>query len=211
MRGIVELAHECLPVYDRHRARTRTISEFGHPDSIGPYRIRSSDMPACLVPRVGWGPCRARWRSGRTARRKRPRIWPRCWPVAGCEVVELGPVDSPARATAAGRLLAEQHVHAAAFAAASWFEDYLVLDLLEECSLPVLLWALPGMETGALCGCQQLTAFLEQLGHAYRARVWAAGAGCCTRGEPGSTCAPRRCGPGSAGPASVCSATACRA
>jgi L-fucose isomerase-like protein len=82
----------------------------------------------------------------------------------GCDVVELGPVDSPSRATAAGRLLAEQHVHAVAFAAASWFEDYLVLDLLEECSLPVMLWALPGMETGALCGCQQLTSFLEQLG-----------------------------------------------
>jgi L-fucose isomerase-like protein len=87
----------------------------------------------------------------------------------GCEVVELGSVDSPSRATAAGRLLAERHVHAVAFAAASWFEDYLVLDLLEECALPVLLWALPGMETGALCGCQQLTAFLEQLAAPYRA------------------------------------------
>ena len=86
----------------------------------------------------------------------------------GCEVIELGPIDGPVRATAAGRQLAEQHVEAVALAAASWFEDYLVLDLLEECKLPVLAWALPGMETGALCGCQQLTAFLAELQIPYR-------------------------------------------
>ncbi|MGA2502015.1 MAG: hypothetical protein ABSH20_30095 [Tepidisphaeraceae bacterium] len=83
---------------------------------------------------------------------------------AGCDVVGLGAVDTPDKSVAAGRSLAEQHVHAVALAAASWFEDYLVLDLLEECSIPVLLWALPGMETGALCGVQQLTACLKQLG-----------------------------------------------
>ena len=81
----------------------------------------------------------------------------------GCQVVELGSIDDPAKSTAAGRKLAESHVHAVALATASWFEDYLALDLLEECSLPVLLWSLPGMETGALCGSQQLTAFLKQL------------------------------------------------
>jgi len=125
-------------------------------------------------------------------------------------VVELGPVDSPVRASAAGRLLAEQHVHAAAFAAASWFEDYLILDLLEECSLPVLLWALPGMETGALCGCQQLTAFLQQLATPYRAVYGPLEPG-VPPNEPSSTCAPRRCGRGSAGHASACSDTASQA
>ncbi|MGD0900446.1 MAG: hypothetical protein ABR915_21650 [Thermoguttaceae bacterium] len=83
---------------------------------------------------------------------------------AGCEVVALGPVDTSDKSVAAGRALAEQHVHAVALAAVSWFEDYLVLDLLEECGVPVLIWALPGMETGALCGTQQLTAYLRQLG-----------------------------------------------
>jgi L-fucose isomerase-like protein len=81
----------------------------------------------------------------------------------GCEVIELGPVDTPDKSVAAGRRIAEQHVQAVALAAASWFEDYLVLDLLEECSVPVLLWSLPGMETGALCGTQQLAAYLKQL------------------------------------------------
>jgi L-fucose isomerase-like protein len=87
---------------------------------------------------------------------------------AGCEIIALGPVDTPERSVAAGQLMAEQHVHAVALAAASWFEDYLVLDLLEECRVPLLLWSLPGMETGALCGTQQLTAYLKQLGAHYR-------------------------------------------
>ena len=86
---------------------------------------------------------------------------------AGCEVVELGPTDTPDKAAAAGRLCAEQHVDAIACVAASWFEDYLVLDMIEECAAPLLLWSLPGMETGALCGVQQLTCYLKQLKRPY--------------------------------------------
>ncbi|NQT18300.1 MAG: hypothetical protein HQ592_01250 [Planctomycetes bacterium] len=87
---------------------------------------------------------------------------------AGCEVLRLGPLDDPDKSVAAGRKLAESHAHAMAFAAVSWYEDYLALDLLEECSVPVLLWSLPGMETGALCGSQQLSAYLKQLGVPYQ-------------------------------------------
>ena len=84
--------------------------------------------------------------------------------AAGCQVVELGAIDRPEKSSAAGRKLAESHVHAVVLVAASWFEDYLVFDLFEECPVPLLLWSLPGMETGALCGVQQLTACLKQLG-----------------------------------------------
>ncbi|MCC6127163.1 MAG: hypothetical protein IT426_19550 [Pirellulales bacterium] len=87
----------------------------------------------------------------------------------GCEVVRLGAVLNPDLAAEAGRRMAESHVHAAAMVAVSWFEDYLVFDLVEECPVPLLLWSLPGMETGALCGIQQLTACLKQLGAPYRA------------------------------------------
>lgn len=82
--------------------------------------------------------------------------------TAGCQVVMLGVIDDPDKASCAGRKLAEVHVHALAVAATSWFEDYLVFDLLEECPVPLLLWSLPGMETGALCGVQQLTACLKE-------------------------------------------------
>ena len=89
--------------------------------------------------------------------------------AAGCQVVELGAIDRPEKSSAAGREVAESHVHAVVLVAASWFEDYLVFDLLEECRVPLLLWSLPGMETGALCGVQQLTACLKQLGAPYQA------------------------------------------
>jgi len=81
----------------------------------------------------------------------------------GCNVVPLGPVITPELAVQAGKKLAESHVDAVALAATSWYEDYLVLDLWEECSVPIFLWSLPGMETGALCGNQQLTTYLKQL------------------------------------------------
>lgn len=126
-------------------------------------------MPASLIPRVGVGAVSSPLEVGANRAPQAAHDLAALLANCGCEVVELGPVDSPSRAAAAGRLLAEQHVHAVAFAAASWFEDYLVLDLLEECSVPMLLWALPGMETGALCGCQQLTAFLDQLAAPYHA------------------------------------------
>ncbi len=81
----------------------------------------------------------------------------------GLDIVPLGAVDTAEKARAAGRLCAEQHVDAIACASASWFEDYLVVDMLEEHTVPVLLWSTPGMETGALCGSQQLTSYLKQL------------------------------------------------
>ncbi|NLO74975.1 MAG: hypothetical protein GX100_12810 [candidate division WS1 bacterium] len=87
---------------------------------------------------------------------------------AGCEVLLLEPIGTADQATASGQQLAAAQVDALALAPVSWFEDYLVLDLLEECPLPLLLWPLPGMETGALCGTQQLTCFLQQLGRPYR-------------------------------------------
>ena len=86
---------------------------------------------------------------------------------AGCEVVRIGAVGTATDAAAGGRRLAESHVDAIAFATTSWYEDYLAIDLLEYCAAPVLLWSLPGMETGALCGSQQLTCHLKQLEHPY--------------------------------------------
>jgi L-fucose isomerase-like protein len=77
------------------------------------------------------------------------------------------PATDPASAVEAGRLFYERRVDALCVVAASWFEDYLVLDLLEECSVPLVAWARPGMETGSLCGMQQLGFLLKQLGHPY--------------------------------------------
>ena len=96
---------------------------------------------------------------------------------AGCEVIALEPIGTPEQAVAAGQELATARAEALALAPVSWFEDYLVLDLLEECSVPLLLWSLPGMETGGLSGAQQLTSFLKRLERPYRGVFGAIGAG----------------------------------
>ncbi len=78
-----------------------------------------------------------------------------------------GPVVDPASATRTGRLFYDRRVDVVCIIAASWFEDYLVFDLVEECNVPVIAWARPGMETGSLCGMQQLGFFLKQVGRPY--------------------------------------------
>lgn len=92
----------------------------------------------------------------------------------GCHCINAGAVDTPRKATSTGLRFAESHVHAVVLVAACWFEDYLALDLIEECPLPLVLWGLPGMETGALCGTQQLSFALRRLGHPYTAVFGAA-------------------------------------
>jgi len=77
------------------------------------------------------------------------------------------PVKSPEDAIQAGIKFYDKRVHALCVAAASWFEDYLVLDMLEECDAPVIIWGIPGMETGSLCGTQQLGFMLKQLSKPY--------------------------------------------
>jgi L-arabinose isomerase len=76
-------------------------------------------------------------------------------------------LTDPTSAAQAGRYFYEHRVDAVCVLAASWFEDYLVLDMLEECDVPVILYARPGMETGSLCGMQQLGFMLKQLGKPY--------------------------------------------
>lgn len=67
-----------------------------------------------------------------------------------------------------GQIFYNEQVDLICVIAASWFEDYLVLDMLEECDKPVILWGIPGMETGSLCGIQQLSFMLKQLGKHYK-------------------------------------------
>lgn len=51
---------------------------------------------------------------------------------------------------------------------ATWSEDHLVLDMLEEIDVPLITWALPGIHTGSLCGSQQLCCVLKELGKPYK-------------------------------------------
>ncbi|HBP37367.1 MAG TPA: hypothetical protein DD640_01240 [Clostridiales bacterium] len=49
----------------------------------------------------------------------------------------------------------------------TWSEDHYLLDLLEDIDLPVILWAFPAVETGSLCGAQQICCVLKELGRQY--------------------------------------------
>lgn len=122
-----------------------------------------TDLYAFLKPRVGIAALSSPLEKGADRAPKAAEELENILRENKCDVVQLGPINTPCQAVAAGRRLAEEHVDAIVLTPASWFEDYLVLDLLEECSLPVMLWPLPGMETGALCGTQQLTAYLKQV------------------------------------------------
>ncbi len=86
--------------------------------------------------------------------------------------IEICPYETPVTGTReaveAGTFFYERRVHAVCVITASWFEDYLVLDMLEECYVPVMLWARPGMETGSLCGTQQVGFVLKQLSRPYQ-------------------------------------------
>jgi L-fucose isomerase-like protein len=79
----------------------------------------------------------------------------------------MRPATDPASAAEIGRYFYDQRVDGICVVATSWFEDYLVLDMLEECDAPVITWARPGMETGALCGVQQVDMVLKQLERSY--------------------------------------------
>ena len=121
-------------------------------------------LPRCaLIPRVAVGSLSSPLEVGADRAPQAADDLAKLLEQLGCEVLRLGAICGPERSADAGRQAAEWHAHAVAFCVASWFEDYLVLDFWEECQTPVLLWSLPGMETGALCGSQQLTAYLKQL------------------------------------------------
>ncbi len=85
-----------------------------------------------------------------------------------CEIVLSGLITSPDEAIASGKKAAGKFLDTVVFVPACWFEDYLALDFLEECDVPALLWALPGMETGSLCGSQQLASFLKYLSYKFQ-------------------------------------------
>jgi len=84
------------------------------------------------------------------------------------ELCSYGVVGIADDAVQAGRQFHDERVHAICIVAASWFEDYLILDMLEECDVPIILWGKPGMETGSLCGTQQAGFMLKQLGKSYK-------------------------------------------
>jgi L-fucose isomerase-like protein len=88
---------------------------------------------------------------------------------AGMEVIEAPTfIEDAASSVSVGRHFYDHRVPVTVIAVATWSADSNMLDMLEECAVPVVTWALPGMNTGSMCGCQQLGYVLKELGKQYR-------------------------------------------
>ena len=85
------------------------------------------------------------------------------------ELIPADEVISDDRAvSAAVEKFKEKNIDLLCLIEATWSEDYLGTDMLRRLNLPVITWALPGIDTGSLCGCQQLCAVLKELEMDYR-------------------------------------------
>ena len=49
--------------------------------------------------------------------------------------------------------------------AATWSYDHVPVDVVGKVNVPLIAWGLPGVETGSLCGSQQLVSVLTEIGH----------------------------------------------
>ena len=88
---------------------------------------------------------------------------------AGVDVVEAPTfIENEASAVAVGRHFYDQRVPVIVLAAATWSADPNMLDMLEECDVPIVTWAFPGMNTGSMCGSQQFCYVLKELDKPYR-------------------------------------------
>ncbi len=83
--------------------------------------------------------------------------------------VEIIPVESPvydlAGASKAIEVFRRSEIDVICWIAATWSYDHVPLDVLSKINVPLLAWGLPGVETGSLCGSQQLISVLTELNH----------------------------------------------
>jgi len=68
----------------------------------------------------------------------------------------------------AGEIFRKKNVDLICLPLATWSSDYTVLDLLEQIDVPVITWAFPGVNTGSLCGVQQIDCVLKELNKEYK-------------------------------------------
>jgi len=67
----------------------------------------------------------------------------------------------------AGKYFNENDIDILCVVAITWFSDDLVQDVLEYVSKPIITWGLPSVNSGSLCGIQQLDSVLNELNRTY--------------------------------------------
>ncbi|MCL4377338.1 MAG: hypothetical protein M1409_02970 [Actinobacteria bacterium] len=73
-------------------------------------------------------------------------------------------VDNSVSANMAGEFFYEKKIDLLLCIESTWSNDDHVIDILEYTNTPLILWAMPGMQTGSLCGFHQLGVVLHELG-----------------------------------------------
>ena len=85
------------------------------------------------------------------------------------QAVEIVAADEPVYDLKSGAIAAEKFYQAKVdvicWIAATWSFDHVPMDMLNTVNVPLVAWALPGVETGSLCGSQQIIAVLTELSH----------------------------------------------
>jgi L-fucose isomerase-like protein len=83
--------------------------------------------------------------------------------------VEIVSVESPvydlATGTQAADLFAKSGIDVLCWIAATWSYDHVPVDVVSKVNVPLIAWGMPGVETGSLCGSQQLISVLTELNH----------------------------------------------
>lgn len=72
-------------------------------------------------------------------------------------------VDNDEHAAKAGKFFYEKNIDLLLCIESTWSDDNYVIDILEYTNAPIILWAVPGMQTGSLCGFHQLGVVLREL------------------------------------------------
>ncbi|MHB1254066.1 MAG: hypothetical protein ACYCZ1_07850, partial [Candidatus Humimicrobiaceae bacterium] len=72
-------------------------------------------------------------------------------------------IDNDGSAAKAGDFFYEKKIDLLLCIETTWSNDNYVIDILEYTNAPLVLWAMPGMETGSLCGFHQLGVVLHEL------------------------------------------------
>jgi len=81
--------------------------------------------------------------------------------------LEIIPGESPvydlASASKTIELFRRSKIDVICWIAATWSYDHVPVDVLSKINVPLVAWGLPGVETGSLCGSQQLISVLTEL------------------------------------------------
>lgn len=136
---------------------------FGHRPFLSSAEVNVGMAPR---PRIGLAVIRHPFEEGAE---KAPRLLEEARSALGFAEVTVAPevCESDSTARAAGKAFRDADVDLVVAVFATWSSDAVATRVLDFVNVPMLIWALPAVNTGSICGAHQLTAVLTELGLRY--------------------------------------------